>query len=1004
MFRLTSSLLGRRSGSRALAPKPRKTKKKTRKPRPTVKGKHSEPMSIRRKGKDYIDSATMERYKTLGPIATLPAPSDMELLAMRDAEDGDSEAFDDMVSVLMYGEPVELTENHRRRYMMMLESNAAITLALPPQEDPLRIDSGSTTSTALATTFDSTLPSDSSLSPHHVNLLLASQTAYKEDPSDSTLASLHSTITSVLNSHSSRSSRSSRSSDSETAPTPLSLISLLTPHLSLPLSLLLSPPVTSTISYLSRKNPSAPSQILPLLSTLDIASNLTTLVHNLPYSSSSSSALINTFESSLRTIFTNKTTLTPSQRSTILTAASTFGHSLLAKSRSNLPYVSTSILQNPLLSSLYPSGLAPPEIISLDLHSSALSGTPEHSLNLLKLHPTPSPLDFSNAFKSYSLSLKWDRHLIKTDVKIISYYCRLLHSMILLFQSSNSRHETLKVLPSLLNCVGVMGDFSTCKSIIQSLEIQYRDLANEELNGDINILPDNIPIGPGVIEWNEDMYISVINSLRYTPLINSLYGMLSEAVVYDNRLVKKERDRGPKGINMTSVPGMKDIEVGIASLGWDQFSDGRRPNRGKLKRERFRGVEVVDEEYGTGRLGISMGWELDEVYGRERFERIQEAEKDLGVEKEWEEWDVEEEEEREFGLMGIEEGGDRFLEEFNLSMEEVKRIAGEEWEGEDEVKSLGSEFLKSLPPGLPPALPLSSSSSPLQPSSSISPSPSPPSISTSLITSTITSSLSHLKKTHDSSLINVPLLTLSNTIRLPDLEQDKLWTTRIKKMKDLISLARKEGKLTTSILNSGLSVICASLRLRTAVEFYENEYGDFKRDGRSCRSILVMFLKAKRLEEALEWKERIEREGGEVDVVGYGAFVRALTSKGHIISALKMVKECHTVTGKIPYEGMGGIKSLRRECVKEGWLWDGKVTFKGLGDEKDGKKDGKGKYSFSDVGRGFSEEESVVNEVLEMIKVDPKEFVRRGQGREKGKRHGKKDWRRMEWTIRDSKK
>ena len=108
MFRLTSSLLGRRSGSRALAPKPRKTKKKTRKPRPTVKGKHSEPMSIRRKGKDYIDSATMERYKTLGPIATLPAPSDMELLAMRDAEDGDSEAFDDMVSVLMYGEPVEV--------------------------------------------------------------------------------------------------------------------------------------------------------------------------------------------------------------------------------------------------------------------------------------------------------------------------------------------------------------------------------------------------------------------------------------------------------------------------------------------------------------------------------------------------------------------------------------------------------------------------------------------------------------------------------------------------------------------------------------------------------------------------------------------------------------------------------------------------------------------------------------------------------------------------------
>lgn len=50
----------------------------------------------------------MENYKRMGPIATLPQKGDLELLEMRDAEDGDSEMFDDL------GKPDECEERRSR--------------------------------------------------------------------------------------------------------------------------------------------------------------------------------------------------------------------------------------------------------------------------------------------------------------------------------------------------------------------------------------------------------------------------------------------------------------------------------------------------------------------------------------------------------------------------------------------------------------------------------------------------------------------------------------------------------------------------------------------------------------------------------------------------------------------------------------------------------------------------------------------------------------------------
>ncbi|GMH56187.1 hypothetical protein TL16_g02078 [Triparma laevis f. inornata] len=988
--------MGRRNGSRALAPKPRKgNKKKTRKPRPTVKGEHSEPMSIRRLGKQYIDEATMENYKRMGPIATLPQKGDLELLEMRDAEDGDSEMFDDLASVLMYGEPALITANQRKRYRMMLESNAP-SLVLPPNEDTLRIDSGSGSSLPQTSTTTSTLnanlPSDSSLSKYNINLLNASQKSHLSSPSPESLSSLQSTISSTLSSH-------FRNNNKNSPPTPLDCLSLITPHLSLPLDLILSSPtVPTTLSYLTRSHPSTPSQMLPILSTLDIVSNLDNFAHNLPYSTSTFTELTSTFETALTKVLTSKSTFNLETRKTILNSTATFGLSLLKKSRTNLPYVKSKIIENPLISSLYNNGIPPVSITTLDLKCTTYTGEIEHALNLLGSlgDDERGEIVYSYVLGAFVRSLKYDRRLIEKDVKMITYYCKLLHEIITSFQNNpNSINFSDRTYSQLYKAVGVTGDFDTVISMLKTREMRVRDLLNEDEETDLDLNPKNLTVKPGVIEYTPSTYASIITSASFLPLINPLYGVTSDSIVYENKLIKlNEISKNPNPINQTSVPGMTEIETAIATLDWDEFSDERRPNRGKLKRERFKGVEVMDEDIGTGRLAIAEKWELDSVYDRERFERIKEAGEDVGIENgESEEWDLEEEEEGEFGLNSLGEGEDRFLEQFNLSQEEVKRLAGasEEWNADTEVKEIDSslECLKGLP------VVKTSNDSESVPSLQVT---------SDLINTTIISSLQHLKDTHDDFLNHVPLITLSNAIRKPDevgLDVGGIWKRRLEVVEELIDAASREGKCNKEVLNSGFSVFCKSLRLRRAVAFlkrYEEE--GVEKDERVWRSLCGMFLRAKRLEEAVKWKKDIEGDGGKIDVVTYGMFVRAYADRGDVVGGLEILKECEENHGEVPGEGM--IKKLRRLCKKEGWIWDGEVRFEGFGG---GGEKRHGKFKLKEKGRGkMTDVEREIYETLKLIAVDPHEYVRKGQTRESGKRHNKKGWRRMEWTIRDSKK
>ena len=83
---------------------------------------------------------------------------------------------------------------------------------------------------------------------------------------------------------------------------PVDIIKLLVSSTSLPSSpsllsrVLSSPRILRVISVISNDQYESPRQLLPLLSNLPVGDNISMLVHNLPYKTESSSALIDRFE------------------------------------------------------------------------------------------------------------------------------------------------------------------------------------------------------------------------------------------------------------------------------------------------------------------------------------------------------------------------------------------------------------------------------------------------------------------------------------------------------------------------------------------------------------------------------------------------------------------------------------------------------------------------------------------------------------------------------------
>jgi hypothetical protein len=77
-----------------------------------------------------------------------------------------------------------------------------------------------------------------------------------------------------------------------------------------------------------------------------------------------------------------------------------------------------------------------------------------------------------------------------------------------------------------------------------------------------------------------------------------------------------------------------------------------------------------------------------------------------------------------------------------------------------------------------------------------------------------------------------------------------------------------------------------------------------------------MLVKDHRVSHALDFKEKIEKRGKQLDLLCYGSLIEYFGNNGQIGSAITMVKECKKVHGSPP--GEKSLKQLRIKCRMQG--------------------------------------------------------------------------------------
>ena len=77
-----------------------------------------------------------------------------------------------------------------------------------------------------------------------------------------------------------------------------------------------------------------------------------------------------------------------------------------------------------------------------------------------------------------------------------------------------------------------------------------------------------------------------------------------------------------------------------------------------------------------------------------------------------------------------------------------------------------------------------------------------------------------------------------------------------------------------------------------------------------------MLVKADRITQALDFKDKIEKRGKILDLLSYGSLIEYFGNKGQIGSAITMIKECKSIHGSPP--GEKSLKHLRIKCRQAG--------------------------------------------------------------------------------------
>ena len=152
---------------------------------------------------------------------------------------------------------------------------------------------------------------------------------------------------------------------------------------------------------------------------------------------------------------------------------------------------------------------------------------------------------------------------------------------------------------------------------------------------------------------------------------------------------------------------------------------------------------------------------------------------------------------------------------------------------------------------------------------------------------------------------------------------DYITSTWLKQMASLtaryvVHEASNQGLLDRYMLNSALELEASSGSLDRTLEFHATAFRKHKLEPTeySDRLVLQMLLNNNRFSRALSFKQKVQRSGRQMDLPSYGALVEYCGRRGHVGSAMILLKECISIHEAVP--GEASLANLRIACRKAG--------------------------------------------------------------------------------------
>ena len=469
-------------------------------------------------------------------------------------------------------------------------------------------------------------------------------------------------------------------------------------------------------------------------------------------------------------------------------------------------------------------------------------------------------------------------------------------------------------------------------------------------------------------------------------------GLLSTKLTLLHKLPKALSPPAPlETIDETSVHGLTGVEAGIANLKWDEW-DEQQSKRGRLKRVKFDGIDG-DENMGTGRWEMAVQPPISEQLfglddptgeGMKRFQRVEAAKMLVGDESAMP--SMLEMLEKYEGKLALPDGaastktkaissgksGSLVRGSAAVAMKDVEGFAakgkqevreqgfgddGDDeidekeiqkmFHGESDIESLDKhgdyqDFLRLIEQkalavrqgqleeyeegenGLRRGVGQKATRGGGKGGEGEG--------EGELVFKTPSEKLAALMEDHANSIVLCPVIDVITCLREPlpdDYSYHDIRNLNFQSAMATVDHAIATGSCDVSVMNAGLAAVCASGRLRVALDMYDNKFGaaGLSPDSRSERILVETLCESKRGDLALKFKDDVQKsKKRNVDVISYGHMVRLFANKGDEETALSLLAECAAVHGGVVPTSFY-VKSLRILCQKLKYMSaDGKVT------------------------------------------------------------------------------